>query len=825
MDDSWTRAGYSAAMRTAVLVLIALVGSFAFAPAQAAETFHPSYASFTEGATVQVGAIPIITKDDGPYFALPVADLDRPFILTAVPASGSAGAGPDPGNVLVAPARVLSFTREGDAVTIRLQNTYARAQDGTPQALSVSENFPRSVVDVVPISAADDRYVVFSCRWLLKDIGNVSDFFTRSLGNNPFQLTQLTRIQAAHAMLHNDVIKVSQVWKGDSPTAVDIAPDPRSVEVVMTYNIFPAPDDGYRPRLADPRVGYFVQPFVDFGSDSTESRNLYYIYRWNFAPEHPGRPSVATHPLVYYIGNDVPVAYRSTIKKALLAWNAALAKAGILSGIVVKQQPDDPSWQPDDISHNMVRWITTEDSYGQMSLVLTDPRTGEELNVGININASEGRGWEDYRYWVAPALGLRSTAKAERQFTLDKLYFHTLHESGHNLGLVHNFFGSNAYTPQQLTNKHFTDSFGISSSVMGYLGLNLWPKGTNAETLTQKVLGPYDYYAIHYGYAAVPGATNTSAEEPTLRRWASKWANPLYRFASDEDTQLATSHAADPRVTPFTLSNRPLKWCAAQVQIADTIVTAKHGSFDNAAQTFEDAVAVHRKCARLAAHYIGGEYVSREPGGNFGLSPVSRADARHAWQQLTYDVFDARAWGFPPSLLRRVVKTEVHVMAARPPSWSYAAAQPVDVSLAQDAEDVQQSVLDELFSPARMRRITDMSDQYGPRKTMSLADLFNWSNSAIFADVASGAAGRSSAIRRDLQTAFARRLASISSSAASNTPADAQSLARFSLERLRGEAIAGLRKNGLDDVGRAHLEHLKAIADRVLDGRTTPNDP
>ncbi len=81
-----------------------------------------------------------------------------------------------------------------------------------------------------------------------------------------------------------------------------------------------------------------------------------------------------------------------------------------------------------------------------------------------------------------------------------------VHESGHGFGLQHNFIGSMAYTAKELQSKSFTEKYGVATSVMEYSPLNLWPKGYRQGTYWQTVLGPYDYHAIHWGYARVPGA-------------------------------------------------------------------------------------------------------------------------------------------------------------------------------------------------------------------------------------------------------------------------------------------------------------------------------
>src|SRR5260370_42422505 len=101
------------------------------------------------------------------------------------------------------------------------------------------------------------------------------------------------------------------------------------------------------------------------------------------------------------------------------------------------------------------------------------------------------------------------------------------------MGCQHNFIAGGAYTAKQVRSKAFTDKYGIVTSVMAYTPLNIWPKGTSQGKYFQTVLGPYDYYAIHWGYARIPGALTPEDEVPTLNRWAQQWTNPWYRFASD----------------------------------------------------------------------------------------------------------------------------------------------------------------------------------------------------------------------------------------------------------------------------------------------------
>ena len=247
---------------------------------------------------------------------------------------------------------------------------------------------------------------------------------------------------AAKAFPKNDIIRVDQTWTSADPGRLDNAPDPRNVEVKMTYNLIEAPNDGYQPRISDPRVGYFTQSLLNFSTDDELRRDLHYVARWNSWALGTSRALNyrRANPLVFYLSNDIPMEYRSTVTKALLTWNGAFAKIGINDAVKVEQQPTDASWDPEDIRHNMVRWIdTSAPQFGAEALLVTDPRSGEELNVGVNFDAVEGIGGRlIYKYLIAPTRGVADSQAAERAYAESFIRSVILHESGHDLGLQHN---------------------------------------------------------------------------------------------------------------------------------------------------------------------------------------------------------------------------------------------------------------------------------------------------------------------------------------------------------------------------------------------------
>lgn len=795
-----------------------------------------AYADFVKGAKVMPGLIPIIEKAGKVYLSLEPAQFGRDFIETSVPSSGLGGLGPAQGEPYVAPARVLHFERVGNKVVLRWPNTYTVTRRGSPQAKGVRRSLPNSVIAVVPVSAQDHTHVVIPADPFLGDIADLAhrlNAHEKKPGRH-FRLdAKRTFFLRTRAFPLNDMLRVDQSWVASQRTKLDNAPDSRYVEVRMTYNLIAAPHDGYVPRIYDARVGYFSVPLMNFATDERMRRSIHYIMRWNFGKRTSPAPFAATHPIVFYLSDDIPAQYRETVREALLTWGRAFARIGIDDAVQVRDQPHTPGWDPDDIRHDMVRWVdTSSPAYGAEALLITDPRTGEELNVGVNFDAMVGMlGRHIYKYIVAPARGLADTAAAEREFTDRFIRAIVLHESGHDMGLQHNFIGSMAYTAHDLQSKTFTARYGVASSVMEYAPLNIWPKGTPQGDYFQHVLGPYDYYAIKYGYGYVAG--DPRRQLPTLRRWASKWANPANRFASDEDADhFSDGHSIDPRVEMWDLTGHPLKWCATQESLMHRLMNAVNRRFPQAGMPYDQARAaflmplrLDLRCATMAAHVIGGEYLSRslkgDPDASPPLSPVPLAKERSAWSALRQGLFSDAAWTFDPTVLRTLAYSEDSSFNSA--KWAYNPPPRHDVPVATIVGKAQLDALHALFSPLRMQRLDDMSTKYGRGETMDLTDLFDWAQTGIFGGLATGGA-HDGLIRRNLQTAYARLLSKMWIEPAKGTPSDARALARLQLRSLAHDASAGAPLAS-SEVERAHLEALGALAQRALHVRATVTAP
>lgn len=855
-------------MRKPVYALIgaALIIFGAAAQARADDQNGPEpYAKFIDGAQSQGGLFTVWRKNQKVFLELRKDQLDTDFVQSAVPVNGLGGFGIYPGAFDYAPARLIRFSRIGDTVKITWPNTFVKATPGSAAENAIKSTFANSNVGLAHVVAVDETSgdIVIDMDAFLGDVMDLADNLKFALGTGPEDSYRLddhsASFGATKSFPKNVFIEVNQDWQTDKPDVVDNVPDPRSIEFRIDYNIAAAPDDGYMPRLADDRVGFWDNAYLDYSTDRAETRQIHYIFRWNFKPEDPSKPSNATNPMVFYLSNTIPSQYRPAIHDGLMEWNKALAAAGILNAVQVKDQPDDPTWDPDDIRYNVVRWLTESNGGGfAEAQAMVDPRTGEEFHSGILFDADLMRGiYQDWRNVVGPArrfgssgfsgtetdygrgmqrqyafgklaLAITNGSYSQDQYAYDFLKSIAMHESGHDMGLQHNFIGSQTYTSNQIRSRQFTSQHGVSTSVMDYLPVNVWPKGMSTGDYWQRSLGSYDYHVIHYGYAAIPGAKSPHDELATLHAWASDWANPLHRLASDEDVSWGNAHAIDPRVNQFDLTNDPLDWTASQLTLDHSLLQSLDRRLPQNGQAYEsvrnafEAILLNSYMpdAEMAEHYIGGEYLSRshagDPNAASPLIPISRADEARAWNALDQHLFSDGAWRFSPAMLNRTTYQEFESNQA---SWAYHPHPRHDAPLAEIVGGEQLFVLNEVFQPLMLQRLESLSLRTTPGRTMSTSDLFDWAQRSVYGDLSARAVGSLPAIRRNLQSSYEGLLTHLAISPEAGTPSGAQALARAKLVDLASALHRLHASTSMDEETRAHLAMLQARVSQALNAQ------
>src|SRR5690606_29720128 len=130
---------------------------------------------------------------------------------------------------------------------------------------------------------------------------------------------------------------------------------------------------------------------------------------------------------------------------------------------------------------------------------------------------SLGRGMQQQMGFAAAALAVRGAVAKDgelpEEFVHEALKEVVMHEVGHTLGLRHNFKAS-AWKP--LGDMDATGQATVAS-VMDYAPANIAAKGSKQGHYYTPTIGPYDYWAIEYGYKPITGK-----EEDGLEKIASR---------------------------------------------------------------------------------------------------------------------------------------------------------------------------------------------------------------------------------------------------------------------------------------------------------------
>lgn len=634
----------------------------------------------------------------------------------------------------------------------------------------------------------------------------------------------------------------------DNPTTMadggpDVA-DPRYVRVRMQHSLIAMPSNDFRPRRDDPRVGYFMQE----RNDQTSISPVPYkdmINRWGLKKKDPNAAlSEPVEPLVYWIENTTPVEYRQVIFDAGMKWNEAFEKAGFKNALQMKIMPDDATWDPADIHYNVIRWVASaQPSYGAIGPSFVNPRTGQILGADITVEWYSGSATPivDELYNGAPAgqlafdqkphfnmshfnsCNIASELKAqyiaglttvetlgasEAELKLVHKQFLTyliMHEMGHTLGLNHNMKSSQMLSPAEINNTSITHSLGLIGSVMDYPAINVsLDRSKQGDYYTTKA-GPYDLWAIEYGYAQFTPAE----EEAGLNKILSRSGEPKLAFGNDGDDMRAPGKGMDPRVNVNDLTNDQVTYAEERYKLVNVIMGKLLKKYTKPGQSYAELRSRYGALLRqrsdmtnAVSRFVGGVYVDRTfPEQNSSTkpyTPVPLALQKKAMELLSKyvfapNVYDADAQLFPYLQMQRRGYNQ-------PGNGE-------DYKITQNLLSIQvNGTLAHILSPATLQRLTN-TRLYGNQ--YSVADVMNDLVKGIF-DADMG--GDVNVYRQNLQSSFVRGTTQLMGD---NSPLDNISKAAtlYTLKKLRTRLAAAASNS---EETKAHRANMIFMIDKAL---------
>lgn len=741
------------------------------------------------------------TKTGETLMLLDESQLDTPFLHFAQTIDGLADAGHFRGGYRG--EKIIEFRRYFDRVDIITKTSRYQFDESNPLSRAKDANISEAVLASLKIEKVEDGQIALKVDklFLSEALHKVSPWARTGdkKAKKRFKVGKLnskkSRILSKRAYDNNVDLVVDYVFNNPNPSVYGskAVSDPRSVSIKLQHSFIELPKEEFTPRYEDARIGYFGTQYDQMTSSSWAPYKDV-INRWNLVKKDPSAAiSEPVEPIVWWIENTTPLEWRDTISEATLAWNSSFEKAGFKNAIQVKIQPDDATWDAADINYNVLRWTSSpKPRFGGYGPSLANPLTGEMLGADIMLEFifmknrwiytslySQGAasvGFSDFEESMSQApdannvLNCSAGHELQQGFLLGQtmsngndienkavlkegLRHLILHEVGHTLGLNHNMKASIMWDEKEIHDKSLTQGI-LTGSVMDYAPINVAPKGTTQGDYFQTEAGPYDDWAINYGYSTA--LENPELEAARLAKILSRSSEKGLAFGNDADDMRAPGRHIDPRIMTGDLSSNPVAYASDRMRLIQGLLSelkdkalVEGQSHQQLLVSANSLFGQYKRQADVISRQIGGVYVERNVvdsnnSQSLPYTPVPKENQEAAMQALTSYVFAG------------------DTLTAMQPLYSYMQHQRRGFNHYSKNEDpkahdmilnMQKSVLNQLLHKNVLKRISDTS-LYG--NDYALTAVMSDLTSAIFVE-----SKKSSSISRNIQVEYVKRLIAI----------------------------------------------------------------
>ena len=778
----------------------------------------------TAEAVTQEGLFKVHSIDDDLFFEIPRAELGKEMLLlvraaesTLQEASAFFGGGP----------RVyVRWERQGHRVVLRQQeyDLTADPDDAIWQQVSHFRKGPVLATFDVEAFGPDSAAVV-----------DVGDLFLSNIPElGPIDGLQRSRSWIEDSWAFDDVVNIRVTQSGQARPnggggrggggggGGGGQAEPRSQTARMFFSMRRLPENAMMPRWHDERVGFNSSRSFDFSRPDNRLEEVRFIHRFRLEKRNPNAAiSDPVEPIIYWIDPATPDWLKPWIVSGVDAWQSAFEKAGFSNAIFGRVAPspeEDPTFSLYDARNSAIYWrpSTVANATGGQ---VVDPRTGEILKGEVNMYHNIMELQKSWYFIQAGPLDERAQSLPLPDSLMGKLVEYVVtHEIGHSIGFPHNMKASAMYPADSLRSVTFLERMGGShvATLMDYSRFNYVAQPEDkipVDYLIPKV-GPYDDYAVRWGYSHIPGAKSPDEELHTLDQWAREQDEfPWLRFttadAAGSDPEALTEAVGDEDAVQSTMYGM-LNLGRVMDMMLD--VAEKPGeSYAELENLYGQAV---NQWGRYMGHVnaiVGGAQTQERYGTGPRFEPMSRERQEEAVWYLNQDAFHVPDMFLDDEILRRI---EPQGVVSR-------------------FRTQQSRVLNSLLSQARLERLIEfeaMADR--PEDIYTIADLMADLREGLWAELQASDV-RVNTYRRNVHRAFLdavdQRLHPSEGARAQPAPpgpggqqqqappwaSDIRAVLRAELEDLDGLAEQALERTG-DSMTRIHLRDVRSEIARIL---------
>lgn len=767
----------------------------------------------TDKAETQDGLFKVHRLDDKLFFEIPAGELGTEMLLMSRPVESTLQS---PGGFFGGGTRIfVQWERDGNRMILRQrQHTLtADSADAVWRAVSPFRNGPVLSTFEIQAFGADSAAVI-----------DVSDLFLSNVPElAPVEGINRQRSWVEKSWAFDNTVNVQVTQSGLArPPATPGAPtfpgaaqaQPRSQTVKVFFSMRRLPDAPMMARWTDSRVGYISSRAWDFSRPNNRLKQVSFIHRFKLEKQNPSAAvSDPVEPIIYWIDPATPDWLKPWIVEGVNKWQPAFETAGFSNAIFGKVAPtpeEDPDFSLYDARHSVIYWrpSTVANATGGQ---IVDPRSGEILKGEVNMyhNIMElQKNW--YFIQVGPLDPRVEDINLPDSLMGRLVEYVVTHEIGHSIGFPHNMKSSALYPADSLRSRSFLErKNGHVATLMDYSRFNYvaQPEDNIPPDLLIPKIGPYDHFAVKWGYAPIPGARTPDEELPTLDQWARQQDTiPWLRFSTPDagtsDPEDLTEAVGDAdAVKSTTLGMKNLE----RVMGMMIRVTEKPGEdYAELKNMYEQAVSQWGRYMGHVAAIVGGAYTHERYGTGPRFTPLERSRQREAVRYLSTTAFQVPSMFQDEAILRRI---EPEGLVSR-------------------FRTQQQRVLNSLLSQPRLERLVEFEALAArPADVYTLADLMTDLRAGVWGELSAGTV-RVNPYRRNLQRAYVeavdRRLRPTEAEltrAINPAPApwasDVRAVMRAELQDL-DSAVQQAQGRAGDAMTRIHLRDLRMEIARVL---------